>query len=117
MTELASQKTLQRAAPHLPLSWYFDPEVAALEQRLLFDRGPGYVGHVQMAPNPGEYRVLDWRSNGAWTLVNNGGRPPPVADPCPPPPALLLQGNRAPPRGPLPSPPRRRSHHRTRKHN
>ena len=54
MTDLASQKTLQRAAPHLPLSWYFDPEVAALEQRLLFDRGPGYVGHVQMAPNAGE---------------------------------------------------------------
>src|SRR5260221_11331553 len=94
MTELGSQKTLQRAAPHWPLSWYFDPEVAALEQRLLFDRGPGYVGHVQMAPNPGEYRVLDWRSNGAWTLVNNGGRHHQGADGCRHPPAVLLKGKR-----------------------
>src|SRR5260221_14785046 len=98
MTDLASQKTLQRAAPHLPLSWYFDPEVAALEQRLLFDRGPGYVGHAQMAPNPGEYRVLDWRSNGAWTLVNNGGCHDPVWKNFHPPPGDMLKGNGARPR-------------------
>src|SRR5260221_11837967 len=104
MTELGSQKTLQRAAPHWPLSWYFDPEVAALEQRLLFDRGPGYVGHVQMAPNPGEYRVLDWRSNGAWTLVNNGGGPDPGSKVCRPPQANMLQGKGALARGPLTRP-------------
>jgi phenylpropionate dioxygenase-like ring-hydroxylating dioxygenase large terminal subunit len=74
MSDLASQRALTRANPHLPLSWYFDPKVAQLEQQRLFARGPGYVGHVQMAPNPGEYRVLDWKSNGAWSLVNNDGR-------------------------------------------
>src|SRR5690349_25086017 len=82
MTDLASQKSLTRAAPHLPLSWYFDPKVAELEQKLLFARGPGYVGHVQMAPNPGDYRVLDWRSNGAWSLINNDGRHDLVSNVC-----------------------------------
>ena len=71
MTDLASQRALTRSAPNLPLSWYFDPKVAEVEQKLLFARGPGYVAHEQMAPNPGDYRVLDWRSNGAWSLINN----------------------------------------------
>ena len=59
MTDLASQRALTRSAPNLPLSWYFDPKVAEVEQRLLFARGAGYVGHEQMAPNPGDYRVLE----------------------------------------------------------
>ena len=42
MTDLASQRLLTRASPHLPLSWYFDPHVADVEKQLLFDRGPGY---------------------------------------------------------------------------
>ena len=74
MSDLASQKALASTSPHLPLSWYFDPKVAELEQKLLFARGPGYVGHEQMVPEPGSYRVLDWRSSGAWSLVNNDGR-------------------------------------------
>ena len=87
MTDLASQRALTRSAPHLPLSWYFDPKVAEAEQRLLFARGPGYVGHEHMARNPGDYRVLDWKSGGAWSLINNAGRhdwspmsPPPPGD-------------------------------------
>ena len=41
MTDLASQRALTRSAPNLPLSWYFDPKVAEVEERLLFARGPG----------------------------------------------------------------------------
>src|SRR5687768_18377729 len=82
MTDLASQRALTRSAPNLPLSWYVDPGVAEVEQRLHFARGPGYAGHEQLAPNPGEYRVLDWRSSGAWSLVNNGGRRDAVARVC-----------------------------------
>jgi hypothetical protein len=59
MTDLASQRALTRSAPNLPLSWYFDPKILEVEKKLLFARGPGYVGHEQMAPNPGDYRVLD----------------------------------------------------------
>ena len=43
MTDLASQKSLTRAAPHLPLSWYFDPRVAAVEEKLLFEIGRAHV--------------------------------------------------------------------------
>ncbi|HTS85273.1 MAG TPA: SRPBCC family protein [Usitatibacter sp.] len=92
MTDLASQKALQRATPHLPLSWYFDPKVAELESKLLFGRGPGYVGHVQMAPNPGDYRVLDWRANGGWALVNNDGRHDLVSNVCRHRQAIMLKG-------------------------
>jgi phenylpropionate dioxygenase-like ring-hydroxylating dioxygenase large terminal subunit len=116
MTDLASQKTLQRAAPHLPLSWYFDPEVAALEQRLLFDRGPGYVGNVQMAPNPGEYRVLDWRSNGAWSLVNNDGRHDLVSNVCRHRQAIMLKGRGSLPGGTITCPLHRWSYDGTGKH-
>ena len=115
MTDLASQKTLQRAAPHLPLSWYFDPEVAALEQRLLFDRGPGYVGHVQMAPNAGE-RVLDWRANGAWSLVNNGGRHDLVSNVCRHRQAIMLKGSGSLPGGTITCPLHRWSYDGTGKH-
>jgi phenylpropionate dioxygenase-like ring-hydroxylating dioxygenase large terminal subunit len=92
MTDLASQKALTRASPNLPLSWYFDPRVAEVEEKLLFARGPGYVGHAQMAPNPGDYRVLDWRSNGAWSLVNNGGRHDLVSNVCRHRQAIMLKG-------------------------
>ena len=67
MTDLASQKALTRSEPHLPLAWYFDPRVAEIELQTLFANGPGYVAHEQMAPNAGDYRVLDWRSGGAWS--------------------------------------------------
>ncbi|MGZ5073574.1 MAG: aromatic ring-hydroxylating dioxygenase subunit alpha, partial [Usitatibacter sp.] len=69
MSDLASQRLLTRTSLHLPLSWYFDPKVADIERKLLFAQGPGYVAHEQMAREPGDYRVLDWRSQGAWSLV------------------------------------------------
>ena len=55
MSDLASQLALTRTPTHLPLSWYFDQEVAEVERKLLFERGPGYVGHAAMAPEPGSY--------------------------------------------------------------
>jgi phenylpropionate dioxygenase-like ring-hydroxylating dioxygenase large terminal subunit len=92
MTDLASQKSLTRAAPHLPLAWYFDPAIAEVEQRLLFAKGPGYVGHQQMAPKPSDYRVLDWRANGAWSLINNEGRHDLVSNVCRHRQAIMLKG-------------------------
>ena len=35
MSDLASQLALTRTPTHLPLSWYFDPEVAEVERKLL----------------------------------------------------------------------------------
>ena len=92
MTDLASQKALTRSTPNLPLSWYFDPKVAEIEQQLIFAKGPGYVAHEQMAPNPGDYRVLDWRNNGAWSLINNDGQHDLVSNVCRHRQAIMLKG-------------------------
>ena len=92
MSDLASALALPRVSTHLPLGWYFDPQVAEIEKKLLFDRGPGYVGHVQMAPNPGDYRVLSEITGSAWSLVNNDGRIDLVSNVCRHRQALMLEG-------------------------
>src|SRR5688572_14502703 len=51
---------LRQANPQLPVSWYFDQRVLELEKKLLFDQGPGYVGHELMVPNAGDYHTLEW---------------------------------------------------------
>ena len=104
MTDLASQKALTRSTPNLPLSWYFDPRVAEIEAIILFARGPGYVGHEQMAPNPGDYRVLDHRANGGWALVNNGGRHDLVSNVCRHRQSIMLKGSGALPGGTITCP-------------
>src|SRR5687767_8655105 len=68
MSDLAGLRALSTTSPHLPISWYFDPEIYALEQDVLFRNGPGYVGHELMVPNRGDYHALEWQSN-ARTLV------------------------------------------------
>lgn len=64
MTDLATATTLELTPTQLPLSWYFDPAIAQIEQRTLFATGPGYVGNELMVPNAGDYYVLDWLYNG-----------------------------------------------------
>ena len=71
MSHLAVSTQLSRTSPHLPLSWYFDPDIYALEQKLLFASGPGYVGHELMVPNPGDYHVLETTGR-ADMLVRSG---------------------------------------------
>src|SRR5215831_19395038 len=70
MSNLATADRLRRATSQLPVSWYCDPAVLDIEKRLLFERGPGYVGHELMVPNPGDYYALAWRDN-AQVLVRN----------------------------------------------
>lgn len=60
MSDLSTLSVIQTASPQLPVHWYFDPLVYELEKRLLFDAGPGYVGHELMVPNVGDYQTLDW---------------------------------------------------------
>ena len=60
MTDLANTYALLQTSPQLPVSWYLDPQVLEVEKKLLFDRGPGYVGHELMVPDVGDYHVLDW---------------------------------------------------------
>ena len=69
MSDLATLQALTKTSPQLPIHWYFDPEIHAREQQLLFARGPGYVGHELMAPNRGDYHVLARFDNGK-ALIN-----------------------------------------------
>ena len=39
MSDLASLHALSKTSPQLPVHWYFDPHIYAVEQRLLFERG------------------------------------------------------------------------------
>jgi len=71
MSNLATAEHLRRAASQLPVRSYCDPGVYEAEQRLLFSRAPGYVGHELMVPNAGDYYAIDWRDN-AQVLVRDG---------------------------------------------
>ncbi len=70
MSDLAVASQLSRTASQLPVSWYFDPDIHALELKILFAGGPGYVGHQLMVPETGDYHVLD-TTNQASMLVHN----------------------------------------------
>lgn len=54
----------------LPVSWYVDPAIYALEQQILFPQAANYIGHALMTPNPGDYFSLEWM-NHAKALVRN----------------------------------------------
>ena len=97
MSNLATVERLRRATSQLPVSWYCDPAVYDAEQRLLFPRAPGYVGHELMVPEPGDYHALAWRDN-AQVLVRNGSGVELVSNICRHRQAIMLQG-----RGNVPS--------------
>lgn len=67
MTEISK---LAKSSPQLPVDWYFSPEIFEVEKQLLFNQGPGYIGHEVMVPEAGYYYVLEWMNN-AKVLVHN----------------------------------------------
>jgi phenylpropionate dioxygenase-like ring-hydroxylating dioxygenase large terminal subunit len=71
MSDMATSSRLVPAVSQLPVDWYFDEQIQALEKRLIFDAGPGYVGHRLMVPEAGDYRSLEWKDHGQM-LVNGG---------------------------------------------
>jgi choline monooxygenase len=91
MSSLATIGHVRRAAPQLPVSWYCDPAIYAAEQRALFARGPGYVGHELMVPNRGDYCTLDLRDN-AQALVRNDRGVELISNICRHRQALMLEG-------------------------
>ncbi|HKO88313.1 MAG TPA: aromatic ring-hydroxylating dioxygenase subunit alpha [Burkholderiales bacterium] len=64
---------LKQATPQLPVSWYFDQRIFELEKKLLFDAGPGYVGHGLMVPNAGDYHTLEWLDHAKMLVHNKQG--------------------------------------------
>ena len=71
MSDVATLSRLAPAVSQLPVDWYFDEKLFELEKKLLFDGGPGYVGHQLMVPEAMDYRSLEWRDHGQ--LLLNGG--------------------------------------------
>ena len=91
MSDLASLRALSNTTPQLPVHWYFDPQIDALEQRLLFERGPGYSGHALMTPNRGDYYALEWNGN-AHALVHNEHGVELISNVCRHRQAIILKG-------------------------
>jgi len=91
MSNLATAGHLRRATSQLPVSWYCDPAVLEAEQRLLFARAPGYVGHELMVPETGDYYALEWRDN-AQALIRNAAGIELVSNICRHRQAIMLKG-------------------------
>lgn len=70
MSDVTHSQNISMIHPQLSIDWYFSPEIFELEKKLLFDQGPGYVGHELMVPEMGDYYALAWRNN-AKILVRN----------------------------------------------
>lgn len=73
MSDISTSLQLAPAASQLPVSWYFDEKVFELEQRLIFDAGPGYVGHELMVPTLSDYRTLEWLDHAKMLVRNDDG--------------------------------------------
>jgi phenylpropionate dioxygenase-like ring-hydroxylating dioxygenase large terminal subunit len=91
MSNLATADRLRRATSQLPVSWYCDPALSALENDVLFKPGPGYVGHELMVPNVGDYYALAWRDN-AQALVRSAGGIELLSNVCRHRQAIMLKG-------------------------
>jgi choline monooxygenase len=73
MTDLANTSALQKTSPQLPVDWYIDPHIHEIEKKLLFDNGPGYIGHELMVPNVGDYHTLEWMNHAKMLVRNEQG--------------------------------------------
>jgi len=91
MTDIVSAARLAPAVSQLPVSWYFDGRLFEFEKRLLFDNGPGYVGHELMVPNPGDYHTLAWMDH-ARMLVRNASGVELLSNVCRHRQAIMLEG-------------------------
>jgi len=75
----------------LPVSWYTDPAIHAVEQQHLFPSSPKYIGHELMASNPGDFHAIAWM-NEAKVLINNDNRIALVSNICRHRQAMMLNG-------------------------
>jgi len=57
----------------LPVDWYVDPKIYALEEQFLFEKTPKYLGSALMVPNIGDYHVLTWQNNANMLVHDNNG--------------------------------------------
>ena len=73
MSKIAKICQFTQVPSQPPLRWYFDPKILEIEQRILFDNGPGYIGHELLVPNLGDYYVLQWMGNAKMLVHGENG--------------------------------------------
>jgi phenylpropionate dioxygenase-like ring-hydroxylating dioxygenase large terminal subunit len=91
MSDLAAVSQFAESTAQLPVNWYLDPGIFELEQKLLFNCGPGYMGHELMVPNAGDYHSLSWMDH-AKVLVRNQEGIHLISNVCRHRQAIMLQG-------------------------
>ncbi|OYW33113.1 MAG: Rieske (2Fe-2S) protein [Methyloversatilis sp. 12-65-5] len=91
MSDLQSITRLEPAQTQFPVSWYVDASLFQLEKRVLFDNGPGYVGHELMVPAAGDYQTLGWADD-ALMLVRNASGVELLSNVCRHRQALMMKG-------------------------
>ena len=64
MSDIARFAQVTPAISQLPVSAYFDEAILEAEMKLIFDVGPGYVGHELMVPEIYDYRTLETTGHG-----------------------------------------------------
>jgi len=82
----------KQSAPQLPVAWYVNADIYALEQKVLFANAPKYAGHVLMAPDQGDFYSLEWMQN-AKALVNDGQNISLINNVCRHRQAIMLKGS------------------------
>ena len=74
MSDLSiSLESLERSRSQLPVSSYFDQELFAREQALIFRRSPRYLGHELAVPEVGDYLALAQEGEGRALLRTHQG--------------------------------------------
>ncbi len=63
MSDVGSRVHLSPGESQFPVDWYFDEKLFEQEKKLIFDAGPGYVGHELMVPEVFDYRSQEWNDN------------------------------------------------------
>jgi choline monooxygenase len=89
MSDLSLQ--LQQAASQLPVSSYFDEALFQRELKILFERGPRYVGHRLAVPEIGDYFALPQEKQGRALVRNAQGQIELLSNVCRHRQAVMLQ--------------------------
>jgi phenylpropionate dioxygenase-like ring-hydroxylating dioxygenase large terminal subunit len=80
-----------KTSAQLPVDWYTDSEIYALEIKHLFSKAPQYLGHELMVPNQGDFYTLSWMQDGK-ALVHDQQGINLVSNVCRHRQALMLKG-------------------------
>ncbi len=91
MSDLGLTHQLRPAQSQLPVDWYHTQAQFDLEQRSIFSKAPGYVGHELMVPEAGDFHAIGWM-NDALALVRNQSGVNLISNVCRHRQAIMLNG-------------------------